>query len=62
MGFLNPSEVAMSSILAPPQPPSNGLFGSFASSYEAFEGLLKIKLFLFCKFHVENGNGLHPLK
>jgi hypothetical protein len=31
VGFSNPSEVAMSSILAPPQPPSNGLFGSFVS-------------------------------
>jgi len=32
MGFLNPSEVAMSSILGAPQPSSNGLFGLVASS------------------------------
>jgi hypothetical protein len=32
MGFLNPSEVAMSLILAPPQTPSNELFGLIASS------------------------------
>jgi hypothetical protein len=32
MGFLNPSEVVISSILATPQPPSNGLFGSFVAS------------------------------
>jgi hypothetical protein len=32
MGFLNPSEVAMSAILAPPQPSSNGLFGLIVSS------------------------------
>jgi hypothetical protein len=32
MGFLNPSEVEMSLILAPPQTPSNELFWLIASS------------------------------
>ncbi len=62
MRFLNPSQVVMSSIPTPFQPPSNGLFGLVVSSQEAFEGLLKTKLSLFCKYHVQNVDGFDPLK
>jgi hypothetical protein len=52
ISFLNPSQFAMSSILTPFQPPSNGLFGLVVSSQEASEGLLKTKFSLFRKYHV----------
>ncbi len=62
MGFLNPSQVATFSIPTTPQPPSNGLFGLAILSQDAFEGLFKVKLYLIRRFHVENANGLDPLK
>jgi hypothetical protein len=52
ISFLNPREFAMSSILTPFQPASNGLFGLVVSSQEASEGLLKTKLSLFREYHV----------
>jgi hypothetical protein len=48
--------------LAPEQPSTSfGLFGSIAPIQEATEGLLKVELSLFCKFHVENVNDFDPL-
>jgi hypothetical protein len=37
------------------------LFGLAILSQEAFEGLFKVELYLVCRFHVENANGLDPL-
>jgi hypothetical protein len=61
VGFLNPSQVATSSIPTTSEPPSNGLFGLAILPQEAFEGLFKVELYLVCRFHVENANGLDPL-
>jgi hypothetical protein len=62
MGFLNPSQAIMPLIPMPPQPPSNGLCGLTIPSQEGFEIFIKVELSLFRKFHVENANGLDPLK
>jgi hypothetical protein len=62
MGFLNPSQATMPLVPMPPQPPSNGLCGITIPSQEGFEGFIKVELSLFRKFHVENANGLDPLK
>jgi len=62
MGFLNPNQATTHLIPMPPQPPSNGLYGLTIPSQEGFEGFIKVELSLFHKFHVENANGLDPLK
>jgi hypothetical protein len=62
MSFLNPSQATMLLVPTPPQPPSNGLCGLTIPSQEGFEGSIKVELSLFRKFHVENANGLDPLK
>jgi hypothetical protein len=62
VGYINPNQATTPLAPTPPQPPSNGLCGLVASSQEGFEGFIKIKLFVFHKFHVENANGLDPLK
>ncbi len=37
------------------------LLRSIFSTQEAIESLFKIKLLLFCKFHMGNANGFNPL-
>jgi len=62
MGFLNPYQVA--SLVLPSHELlsiSTKLFGPIVSTQETTKGLLKIKLFLFCRFNVENVDGLYPL-
>lgn len=62
ISFLNPSQFAMSSIPTPFQPPSNELLGLMVPSQKTFESLLKTKRSLFRKYHVQNVDGLDPLK
>jgi hypothetical protein len=62
MGFLNSNQVVGLVFPSPKLPPtSTRLFGLATSTQEAIEGLLKVELSLFCKFNVENDNGLDPL-
>jgi hypothetical protein len=59
MGFLNPYQAA--SLVVPSSVlllTSTGLFGPTISTQKATKGLLKVKLFLFCMFNVENVDGL----
>jgi hypothetical protein len=65
MGFLNLGQITS---LDPPtleQPSTSltsfGLFKLVPSTQKDIEGLLKVKLSLFCRFHVENVDGLDPL-
>jgi hypothetical protein len=62
MGYLNLVQSTSLGPLALEQPSTSfGLFGSIVPIQEATEGLLKVELFLFCKFHVENVNDFDPL-
>jgi hypothetical protein len=62
MGFLSPYQVVG---LVFPSPKlfltSTRLFGPTISTQEVTKGLLKVKLFLFYRFNVENVDGLYPL-
>jgi hypothetical protein len=62
MGFLNPYQ-AIGLVFPSPKLllTSIGLFGLVVSTQEATKGFFKAKLFLFCKFNVENVDGLDPL-
>jgi hypothetical protein len=62
MGYLNLVQSTSFDPLAPKQPSTSfGLFGSIAPIQEATEGLLKVELPLFSKFHVKNVNDFDPL-
>jgi hypothetical protein len=62
MGFLNPYQ-AVGLVIPSPEllSTSIGLFRPAVLTQEATKGLLKVKLFLFCRFNVENVDGLYPL-
>jgi len=62
MGSLNPIQLTSLDPPSPKQPStSSGLFRGVASIQEAIEGLFKVELSLFCRFHLENVDSLNPL-
>ncbi len=65
MGFLNLGQITSPNPPTPKQLSTSltsfGLFKSVPSTQKDIEGLLKLTLSLFCRFHVENVDGLDPL-
>jgi hypothetical protein len=65
MGFLNPSQITSLDPTTLEQPSTSltsfGLFKLILSIQKNIEAFLKVKLSLFCRFHVENVDGLDPL-
>ncbi len=62
MGFLNLGQTISLNPPPPEQPLiSCGLFEVVVSTQETIKGLLKARVFLFHRFHVENVDSIDPL-